>query len=142
MGAYGHAQENMARGQAQALPLPSQAGYGDNTAADLNQILSTVAPGGHMLTPTTVDPTPMANERVKTQKARTQATEAQVKDREAAAEAHHASADASHARAEKTRTTPASGKGGKAPPKVGEVRKGYTFKGGDPADKNNWQKVY
>jgi hypothetical protein len=25
-------------------------------------------------------------------------------------------------------------------PKVGEVRKGYKFKGGDPADKNNWEK--
>jgi hypothetical protein len=29
----------------------------------------------------------------------------------------------------------------KAPPKVGEVRGGYRFKGGDPADKNNYVKV-
>jgi hypothetical protein len=28
-----------------------------------------------------------------------------------------------------------------APPKAGEVRKGYRFKGGDPADKSNWTKV-
>lgn len=27
-----------------------------------------------------------------------------------------------------------------AVPKVGEVRKGYKFKGGNPADKNNWEK--
>lgn len=26
-------------------------------------------------------------------------------------------------------------------PKAGEVRKGYRFKGGNPADKNNWEKV-
>jgi hypothetical protein len=26
-------------------------------------------------------------------------------------------------------------------PKVGEVRKGYRFKGGNPGDKNNWEKV-
>jgi hypothetical protein len=29
----------------------------------------------------------------------------------------------------------------KAPPKVGEIRGGYRFKGGDPADKNNYVKV-
>ena len=29
----------------------------------------------------------------------------------------------------------------KAPPKVGEIRSGYRFKGGDPADKNNYVKV-
>ena len=26
-------------------------------------------------------------------------------------------------------------------PKVGEIRKGYRFKGGNPADKNSWEKV-
>lgn len=31
--------------------------------------------------------------------------------------------------------------GGSAAPKVGEVRKGYRFKGGNPADRNNWEKV-
>lgn len=29
----------------------------------------------------------------------------------------------------------------KAPPQVGEIRSGYRFKGGDPADKNNYVKV-
>lgn len=29
----------------------------------------------------------------------------------------------------------------KAPPRVGEIRSGYRFKGGDPADKNNYVKV-
>ena len=29
----------------------------------------------------------------------------------------------------------------KAPPKVGEIRGGYRFKGGNPADKNNYVKV-
>jgi hypothetical protein len=28
-----------------------------------------------------------------------------------------------------------------AGPKAGEVKDGYRFKGGNPADKNNWQKV-
>ena len=28
-----------------------------------------------------------------------------------------------------------------APPKAGEVRKGYRFKGGNPADRSNWEKV-
>ena len=31
--------------------------------------------------------------------------------------------------------------GGQAPPPVGTVMQGYRFKGGNPADKNNWEKV-
>lgn len=30
---------------------------------------------------------------------------------------------------------------GKAPPRVGEVRNGYRYKGGNPADRNSWVKV-
>jgi len=30
---------------------------------------------------------------------------------------------------------------GSAPPQIGEVRKGWRFKGGDPADKNSWERV-
>ena len=29
----------------------------------------------------------------------------------------------------------------KAPPRVGEVKSGYRFKGGNPADKNNWEAI-
>lgn len=35
---------------------------------------------------------------------------------------------------------PSAAPGPKAPPTVGEVRGGYRFKGGNPADKNNWEK--
>jgi hypothetical protein len=28
-----------------------------------------------------------------------------------------------------------------APPAIGEIRDGHKFKGGNPADKNNWEKV-
>lgn len=35
----------------------------------------------------------------------------------------------------------ASGGAKTAPPKVGDVEKGHRFKGGDPHDKNNWEKV-
>jgi hypothetical protein len=36
---------------------------------------------------------------------------------------------------------PAAASGGKAAPAVGTVQGGYKFKGGDPADQNNWQKA-
>lgn len=36
--------------------------------------------------------------------------------------------------------TPAQN-GAPAPPRAGEVRQGYKFKGGDPSDQNNWEKV-
>lgn len=37
-------------------------------------------------------------------------------------------------------TPTAGGKQTPAFPQIGEVRRGYRFKGGDPADKNNWEK--
>ena len=36
---------------------------------------------------------------------------------------------------------PAAAPGAPAPPRVGEVRQGYRFQGGDPADRNSWKKV-
>ena len=33
------------------------------------------------------------------------------------------------------------GAGQPQPPKAGEVKSGYRFKGGDPADQKNWEKV-
>lgn len=38
-------------------------------------------------------------------------------------------------------SAPAAGGGAQTTPQVGEVRKGYKFKGGNPSDANNWEKV-
>jgi hypothetical protein len=37
--------------------------------------------------------------------------------------------------------TPQMAKEQQSGPKAGDVEGGYKFKGGDPADKNNWEKV-
>lgn len=78
------------------------------------------------------------------------AKEAQASASSATAGARNAQADASKARAENTRdhtanpgkykTAPKSKVESTGKPKVGESRKGYRFKGGDPGKKSSWVK--
>lgn len=87
----------------------------------------------------------------KAQLAPTDIGRSMVAEHEAAAKFKRASADASEARADLSRRTDpnrprSSSTGGRKPaapkpPKPGEVIDGYKFKGGNPADKKNWEKV-